>query len=353
MLILSCTKVENTNIKTSSWIKSDQLFRTDPYWVGADDAYSIPFLKNKTIWLFADTGIDPTGNHNRNTAEIIRNSIAVQDGSDPTSANLTFFWRRDSLGNPSSFFPENGNEWYWPGHGIYVNDKLIIFLMRVRSIDSGLGFEVYDWDVVLIQNPDDHPLEWKLKWLDIPRNQYQVVVGSASILKIEDYIYSFNSHEGIPGHPIYITRWPLSEFVSGNLMGIEWWNRASNSWIRQSKLDSIPKPLYVNGQTEFTIHYENRINRYLCIQSLEFGASNLYYRTSESLTGPWSDPIKFFEPPDKKKSNIMIYAAKAHPQLSGSDLVITYATNSFELSELVSDTLIYYPRFVKVNFVND
>jgi len=353
IIILCCNKSKNFNLKTSSWLEADQLFRTDPCWVGGDDAYSIPYLGDKTVWLFADTGIDPTGNHSRNTATMIRNSIAIQDGSDPSSANLTYFWKKDSLGNPSSFFPEKGNYWYWPGHGIYVNTKLFIFLMRVRGIDTGLGFEVYDWDVVLIRNPEDHPLEWKLKWLDIPRNKYRVIIGSASILKIEDFIYAFSSHEGIPRHPIYITRWPLSEFVNGNFKGIEWWDRSANSWIRQSQLDSIPKPIFLDGQTEFTVHYEKRINKFLCVQTLEFGASNLYHRTSESLTGPWSEPVKLFEPPDKIKPNIMIYAAKAHPQLTGSELVLTYATNTFQFSDLFSDTLIYYPRFVKLNFIND
>jgi hypothetical protein len=353
VIILSCNKSTDLRFETSSWAEADQVFRQDPFWVGADDAYSIPVVKEKTIWLFADTGIDTIGNHSRNSATMIRNSIAIQNGTNPTSANLTYYWRKDNQGNPSSFFPENGNDWYWPGHGIYVNNKLFIFLMRVRSIDTGLGFELYDWDVVLIRNHEDHPLEWKLKWLDIPRNHYRIVIGSASILKNDNYIYAFNSHEGLPGHPIYITRWPLREFVNENLNGVEWWDRSANSWIRQSQLDSIPEPIYVDGQTEFTVHYEKRINKFLCIQTLEFGASNLYYRTSESLTGPWSDPIKLFEPPDKTKPNIMIYAAKAHPQLTGSDLVLTYATNTFQFSDLFSDTLIYYPRFVKLNFVND
>ncbi len=83
-------------------------------------------MGDQTIWLFADTGIDPIGNHSRKTATMIRNSIAIQDGSDPTSANLTYFWKKDSLGNPSSFFPEKGNDWYWPGHGIYVNKNVTL-----------------------------------------------------------------------------------------------------------------------------------------------------------------------------------------------------------------------------------
>jgi hypothetical protein len=44
----------------------------------------------------------------------------------------------------------------------------------------------------------------------------------------------------------------------------------------------------------------------------------------------------------------MIYAAKAHPELTGSDLVLTYATNSFDFGRHLSDSLLYYPRFVRL-----
>lgn len=42
----------------------------------------------------------------------------------------------------------------------------------------------------------------------------------------------------------------------------------------------------------------------------------------------------------------MIYAAKAHPELEGADLALTYATNTFQPGELATDSTIYYPRFV-------
>ena len=48
----------------------------------------------------------------------------------------------------------------------------------------------------------------------------------------------------------------------------------------------------------------------------------------------------------------MIYAGKAHPQLEGADLVLTYATNSFEFADHFSDPTIYYPRFVRLSRCN-
>jgi hypothetical protein len=55
-----------------------------------------------------------------------------------------------------------------------------------------------------------------------------------------------------------------------------------------------------------------------------------------------------YRPPEYYRPNVMIYAAKAHPELTGGDLNLTYATNTFDLAEQLTDSLIYYPRFVRL-----
>lgn len=55
-----------------------------------------------------------------------------------------------------------------------------------------------------------------------------------------------------------------------------------------------------------------------------------------------------YRPPEYSRPNVMIYSAKAHPQLTGADLVLTYTTNTFQLSEHLTDSLIYYPHFVRL-----
>ena len=55
-----------------------------------------------------------------------------------------------------------------------------------------------------------------------------------------------------------------------------------------------------------------------------------------------------YRPPEYLRPNVMIYSGKAHPQLTGGDLVLTYDTNTFEFGEMLTDSLIYYPRFVRL-----
>jgi hypothetical protein len=71
-------------------------------------------------------------------------------------------------------------------------------------------------------------------------------------------------------------------------------------------------------------------------------------RAAPALTGPWSAPRMIYRPPEYYRPNVMIYAGKAHPELSGADLVLTYATNSFEFGEVLTDSLSYYPRFIRL-----
>jgi hypothetical protein len=54
-------------------------------------------------------------------------------------------------------------------------------------------------------------------------------------------------------------------------------------------------------------------------------------------------------PPEKSKPNVIIYAAKAHPELSGADLIITYNTNA-PTETIIADTTIYYPRLVRFDW---
>lgn len=345
---LTCCAHQNENYLATAWPEADQLFRQDSSWVGADDAYSVALGGNRTLWLFADTFIDTTHRHSRKAAKLIRNSIAIQMGDNPASAQIAFFWRKTNSGQAAAFFSEQNNEWFWPGHGIRLQERLIIFLMRVRGTATGLGFEVDGWDAVLIPNPDDPPENWKLEWLNAPANAYQVIVGSASVLQVGAHIYVFGSRESVATHPVFLTRWPSHEFASGDLSGIEWWDAASNAWVRQADLKNIPAPIFNHGQTEFTVHFDSWLKHYFCIQTLEFGAANIYNRRADQITGAWCEPIKLYAPPETGRPHILIYAAKAHPQLSGADLVLTYATNSTEFSELLNDLSIYFPRFVRV-----
>jgi hypothetical protein len=87
---------------------------------------------------------------------------------------------------------------------------------------------------------------------------------------------------------------------------------------------------------------------FLAVQSVGFGAADVTMRAAPALTGPWTDPRMIYRPPEYYRPNVMIYAAKAHPELRGADLVLTYANSTFQFAEQLADSLDYYPRFVRL-----
>lgn len=342
---------EPFTLAADTWPQADALFRRNPRWLGGDDAYSVDLGNRRILWLFADSFIATSPANVRREAKLIRNSVAIQHGYDPSLADIKFYWRK-SEGKPESFFPESGNIWYWPGHGTRVQNKLLIFLMKVRQADTDLGFEVFGWTAVIISNPDHEPSQWKMSWLNTPANDFEVIIGSASILRINKYIYAYGAEE--PGvHDVYVVRWPVHKVVHGDLKDPEWWTGNAGGWVQQSVLTRKPPAVFSNGQTEFTVHYDKSLDQFLQIQTKGFGPAELGWRWSKTLTGPWSELRTFYKPQEASRADALIYAGKAHPRLVGADLVLTYVVNSINFSELISDTSIYYPRFLRATVKRD
>lgn len=313
-------------VGAAAWPEADALFHQDPRWLGADDAYSIDLGGDRVLWLFADTFIATSAAQVRGESKLIRNSVAVQTGRDPSTASVEFAW--GEVGGPSSFFPESGDVWYWPGDGERVGDGLLIFLMAVEKAEGGLGFAVVGSDAVWIADADAPPATWSPVTVGTFRDPGQVP-GSASVLVEGDYLYAFTDVEAGAA----LLRWPLAAIGPSALPEPE---------------VLTPRPVLTDTQVEFTVHHDAARDLYVQIQSEGFGATDLAYRTAPALTGPWSGPTVFHRPPESDGPNGFVYAGKGHPELTGADLAVTYVANSFEFADLFNDPSLYYPRFVRV-----
>ena len=147
---------------------------------------------------------------------------------------------------------------------------------------------------------------------------------------------------------MYLVRWPVAAFAQGALDGIQWWMGKNAGWVPQADLRGRPKAVFGNGQTELTVHFDEQEGRYRCIQGIGFGPAPIALRRSPALTGPWTNPRVIYRPPELVLPHIMIYAAKEHPELTGADVVITYATNFLGPGGLKRMPSLYYPQFVRL-----
>jgi hypothetical protein len=332
-------------IRAEPWPEADALFRSDPEWLGSDGAYSIDLGDGRVLWLFGDTFLSTSFLNTRRLSKMIRNSVGIQTGYDPSAASMAFHWRTAGE-KPRAFFPEDDGTWFWPGHGIALEGRLIIFLVATRATSYGLGFEHVGWRAVSIAHSERPPSEWRLEWLDTPQSSFGLVV-SGSVIEMGEYVIAFSVLE--PDHTIHVVRWPVAQAMEGDLSRPQWWAGEEAGWVVQQDLLERPAPLFSEGQTEFTVHYEPLLDRFLEIQTVSFGQADLGFRLADAPTGPWTPARRFYRPEEWTTSGVLIYAAKAHPHLAGADLVLTYATIATPYARLVRRRDLYCPRFLRAH----
>jgi len=331
-------------IQVEAWPEADKLFHSNSNWLGGDDAYSIDLGDQRVLWLFGDSFIATSSSHTRKQSVLVNNSVAIESGYDPSHASIQFYWRTQN-GKPLSFFPGNQGTWYWPGHGIVVRDKLFIFLITVRETHEGLGFELTGWTIVAVPNFRSPPSQWELRFVQTPASKFHFFP-SGPILRASDFIYAFSYQD--PGFNISLVRWPVADVENEDFSRPEWWNGKAG-WVLQKDLGQAPAKLAGDGQAEFTVSYQPDLKQFLMIQVDGAGRADIAFRRADALTGPWTPLQAFYRPTEYQIPDIMIYAAKAHPELRGSQLVLTYATNKFKLQEVLATPDLYYPRFLKAS----
>jgi hypothetical protein len=343
-------------IHGESWPEANRLFRHDSRWRGADAANSIDLGDHRVLWTFGDSFVDthqdPSQRH-RKTAKFIRNSIAIQVGYDPTCAKFQPCWQEKQDGTPSAFFRSEGDVYYWPGGGLMLDQKLLLFLMRIRNSDARLGFSVVGWGAVLVANPQDSPRNWKMNYLATPQNSLGVMVGSGSSIRVGEWIYSYGS-DNSTRHKLFLTRIPVADVLAGDFSTLQWWAGVDADWRKQTQINARPPPPIVDdGQTEFTVHYEPKLKSFLLTQFVSFPRSPIAVRYAPKITGPWSTMQTAFIPEEvvgTSCKDTMIYAAKAHPEQEAEGLAVTYCTNKFHLATVRADESSYYPRFTRFTF---
>ena len=339
-----------------AFTEAEGLFRQDSRWLGADAALSVPIGEGRTVWLFGDTFVATTNACVRSQADMVRNTIAIQTGEDPRSATMTFRWGRDSDGSPASFFPERDNHWYWPGHGVRLEEgPLVIFLYAtVGTPGEGLGFANAGYSIAVIDDPDASLEKWRPRIYDMAPSSFDAVPATA-VTQDRGYIVAVAiRQEGT--HAGALVRYPAASLSQGDVGDAEWWAGGERGWVPEASLDTSG-PVYVldDAGSECSLHWDGRVGSFVHVASYGFGSSTIGLRTAPAITGPWSPAEVVYRPPESDGPQPFVYAAKAHPELAGvetADLVVTYATNSFEFGDLFTqqgENSLYWPRFVIVH----
>lgn len=339
------------------WEEADALFHQDPKWLGGDLAATIDLGDERTLWLFGDSFVATSAANVRTASKMVRNSVAVMTGREPTTATMQFGWRGGATAAmpPTSFFPEDGSRWFWPADGVRLPEgPLLVFLNRLRATpDEGLGFAADGFTAVLVRDPSGPPRDWQLEPATTSAAPHD---GDASIgCSAEDDGHLVSLVIDGSAHRGRLARWPLAEVAAGALAEPQWWT--SSGWRAQAALTAsglAPEIVIDSGSTECSLHRDPS-GVWVHVTSRGFGGTPIAIRTAPSLEGPWSDSEDVFTPPESMVPNAFVYAGKAHPMLTAGDdaaaLLVTYADNSFTFADLFDPqraATLYWPHFAKL-----
>ncbi len=348
VLLASCAAVAGCSCASGppapavalAWPEADRLFRDAPLWHGGDSAYSVDLGNGRVLWLFGDSFVGPVdAMGTRAASRMVRNTVGIQRGYDPSTATMTFYHGRTDDG-PGPFFQGEGDRWLWPGPAVrFPSGPLLLTFALVANTDAGLGFETVSSRALLVDDPEAVPPAWTTRPVALPPQQLGVQLGAGALLAENRWLYAFAPVE--PGdHDVFLARWRLSDAERGELGAPQWWG---DGWSDDA---SDARAVVRDAQTEFTVH--RAPDGLLWLVAVDgFGGANVTMRTAEWPWGPWSSRRLLLRPEVSDREGVLVYSAKAHPALAGADVVLTYCTNHVDLGTLVADTSLYFPRFAR------
>ncbi len=325
------------------WPEANALFTRDSTWIGGDGAYSVDLGGGRVLWLFGDSYIATSPARRRDESFMVRNSLAVQTGYDPTRAFMRFYYGQGPE-HPQSFVPEDGKFWFWPGHGIRRADRALLFYGRLYQAGEGMwGFATSAWSAFVVENPDDEPSAWRLREAAVDAESVHVdLMPGGAVLEIGEHLYVYAN--GGDHHDLYLARYATARAMSGDLTRPEWWNGGGFGAFAGRE------PLLTFGAPEFSIHFAAPLGLYVYTETAGAGASTIAIRTAPSPEGPWSESRDVIRPPESYLEEPFVYAGKAHPELRGADLAATYVPSAYEDGPPDPAEVYYYPRFLRIGY---
>lgn len=361
-------------------------------WTGADGAATVALGDGRVLWLFGDTWIGSIrGGKRQPGATMVNNSIAVHSVEQsagwkiPDSKAVHFYWgANDAAGRPTAWavppratsgVPSTGErrEWFWPaGGGLAVDGpatsrRLYLFFFRVCSNPRGQGvwtFTVVGSALGVVDNMALPADRWKMRLLNFPHSlqptekrgepaDAEMTWGMAACLGAKEgnrqpqnaFIYGIRKM-GLLNDSLVLARAPAAAIDRFQ----DWtFYAGKNSWASTA---AAAAPLANGLVSEFSVERLQKGDRstWVLLQSEPLLGKRIFLRTAPRPQGPWSTPQFVATVPDVERSrSYFTYAAKGHVALSRpGELLITYLVNSNQFADLMTDTDIYRPKFLRV-----
>jgi DNA-binding winged helix-turn-helix (wHTH) protein len=335
------------SVSVTRWPEADALFHRDARWLGGTVGPSVDLGAGRVAWFFGNSYVSEKPGQSRVDASYISNAIGIQQGYFAPTATLEVFWQtRDST--PVSFFAEQDGHWYWPLQAALVDSGLLLFLQEIRESAEGLGFQSVRTVVVLIENPEEPPNRWIYKPLQLTETDAGMFINLSALYLEGEYLYAYSRQ--MPEGDAYLARWLQEESGVKGSLSTEWWCGQELGWLALDNDLSTAKPVINDAKNEFYIQFLPAQNKYVLVEGWGFPGNLLSIRSTDTLTGTWSERNIIYRPEERNRRNVYSHGIGAHPGLQGADIIATYDVNHEIFSQGALDTSVLYPRFVRINF---
>ena len=283
---------------------AESLFRQDERWLGSDGAASAVLGKGQIFWSFEDTFVATSERHRRGESVMVRNTIAIQQGANPLTASMRFYWGTDDAGLPESFFPDDGDAWYWTGGALRLEEgPLIVFLARTVSIHrvraSGFVMTAMRWPSSI--NPTK--LSRIGQFVSCPDL-------GCPLMPCRQRHWSGRVNMSLGWHYVRRVPMPAAWFAIGPKIWRMETCRERIGGLEKSKDGRRPKRprqraqlcLLMMRETKAPSIGTRRMGAYVHIATYGFGAATIGSASLPELTGPWSPSKNDLPPPGTGRS---------------------------------------------------
>jgi hypothetical protein len=334
----------------------DALFSNRAGWSGGDGVYSAALNHDTISWFFGDTWIGQIKNNRQINATLVNNTVAIQQGKDPVTARMKFYYHRAGGHQPAALVrPQDDQGWFWIFDGIMTPAGLYVFLIQ---IERSPGNAVFDFKVLgtwlgWVANSAESPTRWQITQTKVPWSTFSAAGGmlwGSAILQLDDFLYIYGTAEDagndrVRKHMI-LARVPVSSLADFS----QWRFFADGDWVSDHRRCSRLSP---DMPHEYSVTYVPALKRFVAVHSEDGLSDTILLRLSPKPQGPWGEPIPIFQCPEAGwGDSIFCYAAKGHSALSErpDQLIVTYIANSVDFNAVVQDTRLYRPRFLQITF---
>lgn len=324
-------------------------------WLGADDAYSVSLRPDTSVWLFGDTFVGNRDTEIRSQYKVmVRNSIGISVCKAGAACTMQYFWQKPYTPQARSFFDTGTHDlWYWPMDGFLDGKRLVVPLMAVRNKSGAtskdvFGFEVIGTKLAIVDNAEISPEKWRISFQDLTDGRLWAGV---SLIPQNDYVLWYTRLSENESHG-YMTVMRVPRDKMTNPAGSWEYFRKDGQWASGLAGDDA-KHVVDQPISEMSVRYHPSIHKWLALSiGPEFPSPRVVVRTADSPVGPWSEPRTIYEFPEMKRDtpgydkDTFCYAVKEHIEFTDTQIAMTYACNSMEISKVIADMNIYRPRVV-------